>query len=70
VLVRRWWAGAASERVSSAAALGSVLAFFVLSMTEDLIAARVHASLRMSLTLGLLVVYGLGLASARGPERR
>jgi hypothetical protein len=31
----------------------------VLSITEVLIGARVHASLRMNLTIGLVVVLGL-----------
>jgi len=65
-LVRRWRQGDLSVRLNSTAALCVLLAFVVLSMTEDLIAARVHASLRMNLTLGLLIVYGIRLASGTG----
>ena len=65
-LLRRWRAGDTLGRLNSTAALCVLLAFFVLSMTEAMIAARVHASLRMNLTLALLVVYGIRLA---GPTR-
>jgi O-antigen ligase len=58
-LGRTWRQGDAAQRLNGSAALSLVVAFFILSMTEDLIAARVHASLRMSLTLGLLLVYAL-----------
>ena len=68
-LIGRWRHGGESERLNSAATLGVVIAFLVLSLTEVLIAARVHASLRMNLTLVLLLVYGCGLASpARGEQ--
>lgn len=62
-LLRRWRAGDAGDRLNATAALCLVLAFFVLSLTEVLIAARVHASLRMNLTLALLLVYGCRLAA-------
>lgn len=63
VPLRRWRAGPGSDRLNGTALLCAFAAFFVLSMTEAMIAARVHASLRMNLTLGLLVVYGIRLAS-------
>ncbi len=66
-LLRRWRHGDTPGRLNSNAVLCVLLAFFVLSATEDLIAARVHASLRMNLTLGLLVVYGIRLASWTRP---
>ena len=50
------------DRLTVAGALWSVLAFLVLSISEVLIGARVHASLRMNLTIGL-VVWGLYLAA-------
>jgi O-antigen ligase len=62
-LLRRWRAGDVLGRLNSTALLCVLLAFFVLSMTEAMIAARVHASLRMNLTLALLVIYGIRLAS-------
>jgi putative inorganic carbon (HCO3(-)) transporter len=58
-LWQRWWSGEPSQRLAASAGLGVVVAFFTLSATEVLVAARVHASLRMNLTLALLVVYGL-----------
>lgn len=68
VTIARYLARARREerrvgRLTSTATLCMLLAFFVLSLTENLIAARVHASLRMNLTLGLLVVYGIRVAS-------
>ena len=65
-LLRRWRDGDEGDRLNSAAALCLVAAFFVLSLTEVLIAARVHASLRMNLTLALFVVYGCRFASRSG----
>jgi len=67
LLVRTWRHGDAQVRLHATAALGVVVAFFVLSLTEDLIASRVHASLRMSLTLGLLLACGVRQASRPGP---
>jgi O-antigen ligase len=61
-LVRAWRSGDQQRRLLSSAALVSVVAFQVLSMTEVLIGARVQASLRMNLTLALLVVGGLRYA--------
>lgn len=60
---RRWRDDEGRGRPDSAAALCVLLAFVVLSMTEAMIAARVHASLRMNLVLALLVICGLRLAS-------
>lgn len=59
VLFRRWRDDEGRGRPNSAAALCVLLAFVVLSMTEAMIAVRVHASLRMNLVLALLVIYGL-----------
>jgi len=64
-LLRRWRTGDDGERRHSMAALCVVMAFFVVSFTEALIAARVHASLRMNLTLVLLLVYACRLACRR-----
>ena len=61
-LVRAWRSGDAQRRVFSGAALVSVIAFQVLSMTEVLLATRVHASTRMNLMLALLVVLGLRMS--------
>jgi O-antigen ligase len=62
-LFRRWRDDEGRGRPNSAAVLCFLLAFVVLSMTEAMIAARVHASLRMNLVLALLVIYGIRLAS-------
>jgi hypothetical protein len=45
-----------------------LLSGLILSMTEVMIAPRVYASLRMNLTLALLIVYGLRLASVAPGE--
>jgi len=52
----------ASRRVDTLAALGMTVAFLLLSQTEVLVAARVVGSLRMNLTLALLVAVGVRLA--------
>jgi O-antigen ligase len=62
-LLRRWRDGDMPGRLNSSAVLCLLLAFFVHSMTDVLVAARVHASLRMNLTLALLVIYGIRLAA-------
>jgi O-antigen ligase len=62
-LLRRWRDGDMLGRVNSSAVLCLLLAFFVHSMTDVIVAARVHASLRMNLTLALLVIYGIRLAT-------
>jgi O-antigen ligase len=61
-LVRAWRSDDEQRRLFSSAALVSVVAFQVLSMTEVMIAARVIATVRMNLMLGLLVVGGLRYA--------
>jgi len=58
-----WRDADANGRPDVSGALFGVAAFLVLSMAEVLIGARVHASLRMNLTLGLVVVMGLRAAS-------
>ena len=54
------------DRLAVTGALWAVLAFLVLSMTEVLIGARVHAGLRMNLTVGLVVVLALYVAARTG----
>ena len=61
-LVRAWRTGNREQRVYSAAALVSVIAFQILSMTEVLIAARAQASLQMNLMIALLMVLGLRMS--------
>ena len=61
-LVRAWRTGGRQQRLFSSAALVSVAAFQILSMTEVLIAARAVASLRMNLVIALLVVGGLRIS--------
>lgn len=61
-LVNAWRTGSRERRVYSAAALVSVVALQILSMTEVLIAARVQASLQMNLMIALLIVLGLRMS--------
>ena len=69
-LLGRWRHGDARSRLAAAGAVWAVFAFLSLSMTEVLIGARVHASLRMNLTIGLVVVLGLHAATrASRPDR-
>jgi O-antigen ligase len=65
-LVRAWKGADQHERLAVAGALWAVLGFLVLSTTEVLIGARVHASLRMNLTIGFIVMLGLHLAARTG----
>lgn len=62
-LLRRARDGGTLGRLRASALLGMLLSALMLSMTEVMIAPRVYASLRMNLTLALLVVYGIRLAS-------
>jgi O-antigen ligase len=64
-LVRAWPRAGATGRADVSGALLAVIAFLVLSISEVLIGARVHASLRMNLTLGLVVVMALHAARPR-----
>jgi hypothetical protein len=61
-LVRAWRTGRREQRVYAAAALVSVAAFQMLSMTEVLIAARAQASLQMNMMIALLMVLGLRMS--------
>ena len=65
-----WRRAEARGRVVMAGAVWAVLAFLVLSVSEVLIAARVIGSLRMNLTIGLVVVVGLHLTKAFQPVRK
>jgi len=51
------------DRLAVAGALWAVVAFLVLSISEVMIGARVHASLRMNLTIGLIVVMAVYIAT-------
>jgi O-antigen ligase len=62
-LLVAWKRADSHDRLAVTGAFWAVLAFLVLSMTEVLIGARVHASLRMNLTVGFIVVVGLHLAT-------
>ena len=65
-LLGSWRRADASSRLAAAGAVWAVFAFLTLSMTEVLIGARVHASLRMNLTIGLVVLLGLHAATRAG----
>jgi O-antigen ligase len=62
-LLSAWKTADADTRLAITGTLWAVVAFLVMSMTEVLIGARVHASLRMNLTIGFIVVFGLHLAT-------
>ncbi len=62
-LLGAWRRADRRDRLLGAGALWAVLAFLVLSISEVMIGARVHASLRMNLTIGLVVVMGLYVAT-------
>jgi O-antigen ligase len=62
-LLGAWKRADERERLAVAGALWAVLAFLVLSITEVLIGARVHASLRMNLTIAFIVMVGLARSS-------
>jgi O-antigen ligase len=58
-LLRSWRAAAPGDRAMLAGPLWALAAFLVLSLTEVMIAARVHAAFRMNLTLAFLVAWAL-----------
>jgi O-antigen ligase len=62
-LLGAWTRADPQYQLYAAGALWAVLAFLVLSISEVLIGAHVHASLRMNLTIGLVVVLGLHIAA-------
>jgi O-antigen ligase len=62
-LARAWRRADAAGRVDVSGALLAVIAFLVLSISEVLIGARVHASLRMNLTVGLVAMMAVHLAN-------
>ena len=64
-LVGAWNRAAPSNRPPLLGVFWGISAFLVLSLTEVMIAARVHASFRMNLTLALLVAFGLSECSGR-----
>jgi O-antigen ligase len=64
-----WKRAGSHNRVALAGAVWAVLAFLVLSISEVMIAARVHGSLRMNLAIGLVVALGLQLAKPLVPEK-
>jgi O-antigen ligase len=66
-LLGAWKRAVSHNRVALAGAVWAVLAFLVLSISEVMIAARVHGSLRMNLAIGLVVVAGLQLTKTRAP---
>jgi len=68
-LLVAWKRADARNRLFIAGAVWAVLAFLVLSTSEVLIGARVHASLRMNLTIGLVVVLGLHMAAQAAADR-
>jgi O-antigen ligase len=67
--VGAWKRAVSRDRVALAGAVWAVLAFLVLSISEVMIGARVHGSLRMNLAIGLVVVLGLQLTKPLAPEK-
>ncbi len=69
-LAAAWRTGDREQRLLSSATLVAAFALHALSMTEALIAARVIASLRMHLTIALLLIIGLRMSlPAPSPAR-
>jgi len=66
-LWRAWRHTLPRARLDATAALCAVFAFLALSSTEVLIAARAHASLRMNLLIGLVVMLGLRITERQPP---
>jgi O-antigen ligase len=64
-----WKRAASPGRVTIAGTVWAVLAFLVLSISEVMIGARVHGSLRMNLVIGLMVVLGLHLTKPYSSAR-
>jgi O-antigen ligase len=64
-----WKRAAAHDHVAIAGAVWAVLAFLVLSISEVMIGARVHGSLRMNLAIGLVVMLGLHLTKPSVPAK-
>jgi len=62
-LLGAWKHADRRDRLAVAGALWAVVAFLVLSISEVMIGARVHASLRMNLTIGLIVVMAVYIAT-------
>ncbi len=58
-IIGAWNRADPSDRPPLLGAFWGISAFLVLSVTEVMIAARVHASFRMNLTLAFLVAFGL-----------
>jgi len=69
-LLSAWRQADARNRLFIAGAFWSVVAFLILSVSEVLIGARVHASLRMNLTIGFIVVLSLQAAGQVDRIRR
>jgi O-antigen ligase len=69
-LLAAWRPAEARNRLFIVGAFWSVVAFLILSISEVLIGARVHASLRMNLTIGLIVVLALQVAAEIDRGRR
>jgi O-antigen ligase len=67
--LRAWKRADARNRIAIAGAVWAVLAFLVLSISEVMIAARVHGSLRMNLAIGFVVVLGLHLTKPLVPAK-
>jgi O-antigen ligase len=62
-LARAWRRADTAGRIQLSGAFLAVMAFLVLSISEVLIGARVHASLRMNLTVGLVVMMAVHVAN-------
>lgn len=64
-LVKRYRNGPPSARLTIYWLSCSLLALFILSLTENILALRVHESMRSNVTLWFLILYGLESASVR-----
>jgi hypothetical protein len=57
--------GDSSAAAVRSALLSFLLALAVLSQTENLMALRVHETLRMNLTVGFLILYAFGTLNSK-----
>jgi len=64
-----WKRATSRDRIAIAGAVWAVLAFLMLSISEVMIGARVHGSLRMNLAIGTVLVLGLHLAKPFSPAK-
>jgi O-antigen ligase len=63
-------AGSEETRIHSASMICCLVSFVLMAQTEDMLAVRVHASLRMNLTLWITLLLGVRTVSPTGESPR